>query len=86
MLLHFFLIRIGIFFCLDHGEWKLESMFGLLPMFTEVERTAFNDRLSLVRDLLSPPSRSKHDNLRLMTALLHNVMGALSLSAGAHSS
>ena len=53
---------------------------------SEVARTAFNDRLSSVRNLLSP-GRPKLDNLGLMMALLDlNVMDALNRSACAHSS
>ena len=54
---------------------------------SEAARTALNDRLSSVRDLLSPPGRSKLDNFGLTMALLDfNVMEVLSPSAGAHSS
>ena len=49
-------------------------------------RTAFNDRLSSVRDLLSPAGRPKLDNLGLTALLDLNVMEALNLSAGTHSS
>ena len=52
---------------------------------SEAARTAFKDRLSSVRDLLSPPGGPKLDNLALMTALL-DLAEASSPSAGAHSS
>ena len=38
---------------------------------SETTRTAFKNRLSSVRDLLSPPGGPKLDKLALMTALLH---------------
>ena len=59
-----------------------EGVFDLLLMFSEVAKTAFYDRLSLVRDLLSPPGRPKHENLGLMTASLD--LNALNPSAGTH--
>lgn len=37
---------------------------------SEAARIAFKDRLSSVRDLLTPPGQPKLDNLALMTALL----------------
>ena len=39
---------------------------------SEAARTAFNNRLSSVRDLLSTPGRPKLDNLGLTMALLEN--------------
>ena len=52
---------------------------------SEVARTAFKDRLSSVRDLLSPPGGPKLVNLALMTVLL-DLTKALRPSAGAHTS
>lgn len=53
---------------------------------SEDARTAFKDRLSSVRDLLSPPGGPKLDNLALMTALLDLAEASHSPSPGAHSS
>ena len=48
-------------------------------------RTAFKDRLSSVRDFVSPPGGTKLDNLGLMTALL-DLTEASRPRTGAHSS
>lgn len=53
---------------------------------SEAARTAFKDRLSSVRDLLSPPGGPKLDNLALMTALLDLAEASQSPGAGVHSS
>ena len=54
---------------------------------SETARTAFKDRLSSVRDLLSPAGGPKLDNLGLMSALLDLAeFSRTSSSAGAHSS
>ena len=56
---------------------------------SETARTAFKDRLSSVRDLLSPAGgpNYKLDNLGLMSALLDLAeFSRTSSSAGAHSS
>ena len=54
---------------------------------SEEARTAFKDRLSSVRDLLSPPGGPKLDNLALMTALLDLAEASRGHpSADAHSS
>ena len=54
---------------------------------SEAARTAFKDRLSSVKDLLSPPGGPKLDNLELMTALFDLAESSRSaVSAGAHSS
>ena len=50
---------------------------------SEEVRTAFKDKLSSVRDLLSPPGEPKLDNLASMTALL-DLTEASRVSAGAH--
>ena len=52
---------------------------------SEAARTAFKDRLSSVRDLLSPPGGSKLDNLGLMTALI-DLAETSPPNARAHSS
>ena len=48
---------------------------------SETARTAFKDRLSSVRDLLSPAGGPKLDNLALMTALLDLAESRSSVSA-----
>ena len=58
-----------------------------VPLASEAARTAFKDRLSSVRDLLSPPGGPKLDNLALMTALLDLAEAShRPTSACAHSS
>ena len=52
---------------------------------SEAARTTFKDRLSSVRDLLSPLGGPKLNNLVLMTALL-DLAEASSPNAGAHGS
>ena len=62
-------------------------MFVTLPLASKVARTAFKDRLSSLRDLLSPLGGPKLDNLALMTALLDlEEASHCPTSAGAHSS
>ena len=64
-----------------------ESVFASPLTLLCLARTAFKDRLSSVRDLLSPAGGPKLDNLGLMSALLDLAeFSRTSSSAGAHSS